>query len=316
MTALERRYRRLLWLLPVDERRVRGDELVGVLTDVDAGRSWPSPGEAWAVLLLALRVRGARSRTLLILTLTALLVAFGTQLAGGLIDTYTGAMLPADLAMVRARLPIDLAVALVPLAAAVAWILGAVRIATGLHAVSLLTFGIVIGYELLRTGPGSGLDPLWVVQALSVPVVILVLLLAAWRLGWAPPRPRVMWLLLVPVCVAAWKGVGVWGRHGVTHSQLGSRIGIAGTVLAGAAIAVWLARHHHRSAIAWAGPAGAVSGYLLALVLQLPNWFWFAPHGGDPVPFALTMLALGALAHLLARRLFGERDGDREVRTG
>jgi hypothetical protein len=314
VSALERRYRRLLLLLPVDERRARGDELVGVLTDLDAGRSWPSRGEAWAVALLALRLRGARSRTLLVLVLTALLVAFGTQPAGNLIDAYTGAMLPADLAMARAHLPIDLAVALVPLAAAVAWILGAVRVATGLHAVILLTFGIVIGGELMGTGPGSGLDPLWILQALSVPVLILVLLVAAWRLRWQPPRPRVMWLLLVPVCVAAWKGIGAWGRHGVTYSPLGDLLGTAAVVLACAGAAAWLARHHRGAVIAQAGLAGAAAGYVLARVLHLPNLLWFAPFGGDPVPFALTLLALGALAHLLARRLFGEREGD--VRPG
>jgi hypothetical protein len=147
-------------------------------------------------------------------------------------------------------------------------------------------------------------------------VLILVLLLAAWRLRWAPPRPRVMWLLLVPACVAAWKGIGAWGRHGVTYSQLGGRLGTAGTVLACAAAAAWLARHHHRALIGWAGLAGAAAGCLLAVVLHLPNRLWFAPFSGDPVPFALALLALGALAHVLARRLFGERDGSHEVRSG
>ena len=89
-TALERRYRRLLWLLPPAQRRARGEELVGVLTDVDAGRSWPSPAEAWAVLLLALRLRAAGSRPVLVLALTVLLVAESTRGAGYLIDIYFG----------------------------------------------------------------------------------------------------------------------------------------------------------------------------------------------------------------------------------
>ena len=42
MAPLERRYRRLLQLLPADHRAARGQELLGLLLDLDDGRSRPS----------------------------------------------------------------------------------------------------------------------------------------------------------------------------------------------------------------------------------------------------------------------------------
>jgi hypothetical protein len=302
---LERRYRRLLWLLPPVERRARGEELVGVLTDVDAGRSWPSPAEAWAVVLMGLRLRAVRCRTLLILTLTALLVAFDTRAAGGLIDMYTGAVLARDMGPVRANLPVDLVVVLAHLAVVVAWLFGAVRVAAATHGTMLLTYGLLIAVSIANEG-GRGLPgPQWLLRMLSGPILIMVLLLAAWRYRWAPPRPRLMWLLLVPVCVAAWKGVGAWGRFGVGYTPLTHLLVTTATVTVCAAVAAWLARYHRPVLIVTAGLAGAGAGYLLVGVLQAGSWFWFAPHVGDPAPFALTLLGLGAAAHLLVRRRSG-----------
>lgn len=63
---LERRYRALLRLLPAWYRAGREEEMVGLfLTDrvdgLDLEHSWPGWGEAWATLVLAVRVRfGAR----------------------------------------------------------------------------------------------------------------------------------------------------------------------------------------------------------------------------------------------------------------
>ncbi|MBX7265937.1 hypothetical protein KIF24_07765 [Micromonospora sp. Llam7] len=58
MTALERRYRRLLLAYPADYRRDRGDEIVGTYLDLaDGGRRWPSPSDAADLVRGGLRQR-------------------------------------------------------------------------------------------------------------------------------------------------------------------------------------------------------------------------------------------------------------------
>jgi hypothetical protein len=77
---LERRYRRLLRLLPPDHRAARGDELLGVLLDIDAGRTRPSPRQALGVAGLALRLRLRGHATVWVLAVaTAITVAIDLQ---------------------------------------------------------------------------------------------------------------------------------------------------------------------------------------------------------------------------------------------
>jgi hypothetical protein len=77
MSALERRYRRLLRAYPAGYREARGEEILGTLLEVaPADRSWPPPREAGAVIMNGLRARARQNRRLGLaadLRLTALL---------------------------------------------------------------------------------------------------------------------------------------------------------------------------------------------------------------------------------------------------
>jgi hypothetical protein len=185
MDPLERRYRRLLRLLPADHRAARGEELLGLLLDLDAGRTRPSPRQAVGVVGLALRLRLPGAATLL---LTAFLVASGTEIAGTAHRIGTGA----TTVVLDDRYPIQdvtlalLVPALLRLAVAVAWILGARR-ATLLACAALLAWSLAVG-GLLR------LD-----------VVVFVGLGAAAALRWWPPRHRRTALLAaIPLAMLAW----------------------------------------------------------------------------------------------------------------
>src|SRR5690349_11320588 len=118
MTPLERRCRRLLWLLPPDDRAARGEEIVGLLRDVSGDRPRPHPAEVWSLVWMAARLRLRSGRTFLVLLGTALLVAAVTQPLGNLIDTHTGAVLERDMEPVRDGLSVELGVGQLPLASA------------------------------------------------------------------------------------------------------------------------------------------------------------------------------------------------------
>jgi hypothetical protein len=301
VNALERRYRRLMWLLPAAQRRARGEELVGVLTDVDAGRSWPSPAEAWALLLMALRLRAARARPALVLALTALLVAESTRGAGHLLDLYTGGAYAHSADLYRDTLLLDTSLVAVTLVAPVAWILGAIRVAAVAYGVVYLTSAGLTGVWI---GANGMQVPAHMVVALLLPTVIMTLLGAAWRGRWAPPRPRVMWLLLLAACAAGWTGVAVLSRPGQPHTHLDDVLAVAGVVVLCAVAFAYLARRRPWPVTVAAGLAGAGVGYLLATRLAVATWFWFAPHHGDPVPFAIVLFVVAAAVRGVSRVTF------------
>ncbi|GAA2603120.1 hypothetical protein GCM10010399_37470 [Dactylosporangium fulvum] len=87
--SLERRYRRLLRLLPADHRAARGEELLGLLIDLDEGRTRPSLRQAVGVFGLALRLRLPRAASLL---LAAFLVAYSTAVLETVYRINTGAI--------------------------------------------------------------------------------------------------------------------------------------------------------------------------------------------------------------------------------
>jgi len=185
MDPLERHYRRLLRLLPADHRAARGEELLGLLLDLDAGRTRPSPRQAVGVVGLALRLRLPDAATLLF---TAFLVAFSTELADTAYRIGTGAIT----IVLDSRYPIQdvtlalLVPALLRVAVAVAWILGARR-ATLLACAALLAWALAV----------DGL--------LRLDLVLLVGLAAAAALRWWPPRRRRAALLIaIPVAVLSW----------------------------------------------------------------------------------------------------------------
>lgn len=56
MSYVERCYRRLIRLLPAEERAARGDELLGLLLDLESDRRLPSVREVAGLLALTVRL--------------------------------------------------------------------------------------------------------------------------------------------------------------------------------------------------------------------------------------------------------------------
>lgn len=193
MGPLERRYRRLLRLLPADHRAARGEELLGLLLDLDSGRTRPSLRQGVGVLGLALRLR---LRGAAFLLLTAALVAFSTEIVATAYRIGTGAISVS----VDSRFPIQnvalalLIPALLRLAVAVAWILGARRTA-------LVVYAALLVYSLATGG------------LLTVDLVICIGLGAA--AVWLPPtqRPRAALLATIPFAMLLWTLSAAWDVH-------------------------------------------------------------------------------------------------------
>jgi hypothetical protein len=252
MSPLEDQYRRLLRLLPRAHRAARGDELLGLLLDLDDGRSRPSARQVFGLIALACRLRLAVLPAAGAMLFSAFLVAVGTMQVGQLIDGYTGAVMPADLAGLRHATPDLLAAGLPPFGVAVAWILGARRTALAIETAGLAYFAAqaMVG---------------WLIFPLLMSAVLAV---AAHR-RWTTPRPRSLWLASVVLAVLAWKAIGVWGRHGVYYHVLPAYVGWI-VAAATAVTAVIVTRRRHWLVIATAAALGAGAGMLLpAFALQL-----------------------------------------------
>ncbi|MEE6306520.1 hypothetical protein V1634_06730 [Plantactinospora veratri] len=310
MSLLERRYRRLLRLLPATHRTARGEELLGLLLDLDHGRRYPSRHEALHIIALAIRLRLTTPVTTAALTtgLSALLVAAGTQPAGDTLDLFTGAALATDMPAIIASWPQLAVLALPPLAPLVAWLCGATRSALTLQAGCLT---VVVGWFIVDVlnGAAMGASPGQQLLAFTVPVLILVLLAIAARERWTAPRPRLFWWALLPLGILAWKGTGEWGRHGVyVLDSVPTILGIltAATAAVGAAFAV---RRHRPAVIIGVGLTGFVAGWLIPDPL-LSNTA-MRHFDGQPLPLAILITVIAAtmtgISHLARRHNLGVR---------
>jgi hypothetical protein len=201
MGPLERRYRSLLRMLPADHRAARGEELLGLLLDLDEGRTRPSLREAVGVFGLALRLRLAGTASLL---LAAFLVAYSTSILALLYDVSTGELvwLGVD-GRSPSRFPIqDVTLAvLIPnalrLTMVVAWIFGTRRTA-------LAVLATLMAYMLSTGGLGG---PTW------LDLVVLVALGVAVLCRWPAPRPRVVLLATIPLAMLLWILYAAWNIH-------------------------------------------------------------------------------------------------------
>ncbi|WP_089154885.1 hypothetical protein [Micromonospora sp. NBS 11-29] len=304
MSPLERRYRWLLRLLPATHRAARGEELLGLLLDLDHGRRHPSRHETWNLIALAIRLRLTTPVTTAALTtgLSALLVAAGTQPVGATLDLFTGAALASDMPGIISGWPQIVVLGLLPLAPLIAWLCGATRTALALQAIFLtLTVGWFV-IDVLR-GAGVGINPGGQLFAYAAPVLIFVLLALAGRERWTAPRPRLFWWALVPLGTLAWKGTGEWGRHGVyVPDAVPMVIGIltAAIVAVGAAFAV---RRHRPVVIIGIGFTGFIAGWLIPDPL-LTNTA-MRHFDGQPLPMAvlITVIAstMAGVNHLIRR---------------
>ncbi|MEV5211118.1 hypothetical protein AB0K35_26955 [Micromonospora sp. NPDC053740] len=300
MSPLERRYRRLLRLLPATHRSARGEELLGLLLDLDDGRRHPSWHETLNIVALAIRLRLTTPVTTTALTtgLTALLVAAGTQPAGHTVDLFTGAVLATDMSAIIAGWPQLAALGLLPLAPLIAWLCGATRTALTLQAIFLT---VTVGWFVIDVlgGAGLGINPGQQLFAYAPPALTLALLAVAARERWAAPRPRPFWWALVPLGILAWKGTGEWGRHGVyVPDAVPTVIGVltAATVAVGAAFAL---RRHRPAVIVGVGLTGFVAGWLIPDPL-LSNTA-MRHFDGQPLPLAILIMVIAATVAGISR---------------
>ncbi|WP_117670501.1 hypothetical protein [Micromonospora sp. MW-13] len=293
MSPLERRYRRLLRLLPATHRNARGEELLGLLLDLDHGRRHPSRHEALNIIALAIRLRLTTPVTTAALTtgLSALLVAASTQPAGQTLDLLTGAVLATDMPAIIASWPQMVVLGLLPLAPLIAWLCGATRTALTLQAIFLV---VNVGWFVIDvlSGSGMGINPGQQLFAYAPPVLTLVLLSIAGRERWTAPRPRLFWWALVPLGILAWKGTGEWGRHGVyVPDAVPTVLGILTAAIAavGAAFAV---RRHRPAVILGVGLTGFIAGWLIPDPL-LSNTT-MQHFDGQPLPLAILITVIAA----------------------
>ncbi|MEV6923884.1 hypothetical protein AB0M46_05145 [Dactylosporangium sp. NPDC051485] len=195
MGPLERRYRRLLRLLPADHRTTRGEELLGLLIDLDEGRTRPSLRQAAGVFGLALRLRLPRAASLLF---AAFLVAYSTAVLDTVYNISTGATTVAF----DSRLPVHnvtlalLIPTVLRLGLAVSWIIGARRTAVAV-------FAALLAHSLLNVGP----------NLLRFDALVLVVLGVAVALRWPAPRPRVVLLATIPLAMLLWTLTAAAGSH-------------------------------------------------------------------------------------------------------
>lgn len=210
MSPLERRYRWLLRMLPADDRAARGEELLGLLLDLDNGRTRPSTRQSIGVLGLALRLRLAGAVTLLV---AAYLVAAGSvgvvTVVTAMVQLHTGAVqLTPGLRYSRPLVEALITVASVGwLAVAVAWILGVRRVALGTAALLLTALVYAFGWGEV------GMTQLMTVALLAAGVL--------WH--WPEPQPRRTLLWAIPGSVPVLLLAAVWQRHGVTVPTVAPR---------------------------------------------------------------------------------------------
>lgn len=266
MSPLERRYRWLLRMLPADHRAARGEELLGLLLDLDNGRTRPSTRQWIGVLGLGLRLRLAGAVSLLV---AAYLVAVGAvgvvTVVAGMIEEHTGAVQVAS--MRGYSLLFVEAVGLVAsagwLVVAVAWIQGARRVALGIAALLLTALVCAIGWG-----------------ELDLPHLVLVALLGAgmlWR--WPAPRPRRILLWAIPGSLLLLLLATAWQSHRVTVPTVDPRLSwltAAAGALTGAVIAVLPAGRPLSTRLvavaAGAGLGALAPAVLLTVVYGLEGW--------------------------------------------
>jgi hypothetical protein len=254
MDALERRYRTLVRLLPADHRAARGEELLGLLLDLDDGRAWPSPRQAAGVVALAARLRLGQGAALLA---AGLLVALST----GIAVTWAGGIRRWADTDARAVWP-TLLVALVPtllaLGAGAAWGRRRGRLTAWLLAAEPLAAIVAMRVDV-RTAP-----------LVALPAVLV---LAAWLLPLA--RARLALALSVASTGLLW-AVVIGADQPSAPWPIDSRATLA-LAVAGAGVGVLaaglMARRAGRLVRAAAWLAGTMAGLLV------PNLAWYMLSG-------------------------------------
>lgn len=285
MNPLERRYRRLLKLLPANHRVARGEELLGLLLDLDHGRTRPTVRQTAGILGLALRLRLGAAGSLL---LTAFIVMACTGVAVNL-DWY---LIPNDHVTVvlhDGRGPIHGAIMLL-LVPSLAWCAVAVTWVLGAYRTGLAVFAVLIAYHLYGYGWASwslyGLND----GSLTLTITIFALLATAARRPRAAPQPRGPLLATVPLALLLWASVVWWGYRGIFHPTVAA--GWAWTIGGiGALTGAFLARHGRWPVVLAVLVIGLAAGLLGPAILLPLTGAWLL------VTIAVTaLLAAGSNA--------------------
>ncbi|MEV4517169.1 hypothetical protein AB0K00_50475 [Dactylosporangium sp. NPDC049525] len=253
----------MLRLLPAEHRSARGEELLGLLLDLDGERDRPSPRQTIGLLGLALRLRLFPAGSLL---LAAWLVADSTSAATSIYQLSTGAV---DVTF-DGFSPLHNAAASVliytlpQLGTAVAWILGARRTALAMFAASVAT-------QILPSGlAGLALHDLMILAVLT-PAVL-------WR--WPAPRPRIVLLAATALAIPLWILVATYSQHGISYDTGNPDLTLAPALAAaalGAATAGLLTRHRRRPTVITIMAIGALSGATLPTIV--PRLLYYSTNG-------------------------------------
>jgi hypothetical protein len=185
MDSLERRYRRLLLALPADHRAARGEELLGLLLDLDEGRTRPSPRQSLGVLGLALRLRVGRAGSLLV---AAIFIAVPTELAREAWSVAVGG------ATIRSSIP-HVSVYAVLLVPAVMWLGIAVLWLYGKRGAAFVVFCAYVALVVSVLGVGG-------IRVIDLPAFLLLGVATFAR--FPAPRARPFMLAMIPVSAALW----------------------------------------------------------------------------------------------------------------
>ncbi|HEY3869224.1 MAG TPA: hypothetical protein VGM10_12770 [Actinocrinis sp.] len=292
MNPVERYYRRLVRLLPPEERAARGEELLGLLLDMEEGRARPSPQETAALLWLVARrnLRSARAARLGVSLLGVFLIVLATEPVATVIPTvlfrgagphfYSGSVPPALFELVS-------------LSAAIAWALGAYRTTLTLYTATAAS-SIWTAYTIHAPSNGTwihrytfGNPGEFVSYILSCIVVPVALAVVARR---KPARgPVAVGLTCIAIAIAVQDFTEPFWSPDIRFLIFNA------TWILGAACAATIALYARRSAwfvlIALVA-AGFVAG--TELYTLMPTQFW--------LDFVVTALA-GKAAVLLVARL-------------
>ncbi|MFG2042512.1 hypothetical protein [Dactylosporangium sp. NPDC048998] len=287
MGPLKRRYRALIRILPADHRAARGEELLGLLLDLDEGRERPSLRQAAGVVGLGLRLRLAATATLV---LAALLIALSTGMAALWIGSVFGSAVAPSPRPAWQLVALTAVPAAVALAAAATWATGQRR----------TTLWLLVAQPLAAFAAAR-------FEALTVPMIAgpAVLAFAAWLLP--VPRPRRALLLTMPLAALLWSAESAWGRHSLAYPLLDTP---AAPALAGAGAglgllaALLMARRTGWFARAAAGLAGAVAGasvptLALSLISGEPSWTLAVTAAVTAVAAAAGRAPAGQTNHVL-----------------
>ncbi|GIJ73365.1 hypothetical protein [Virgisporangium ochraceum] len=264
MTPLERRCRRVVRMLPRAERETRGEEVLGVLMDLSDGRDRPPLAEVAAVAALAvklrMRERGSRLRAGLSVLAGALVVVAAPLPVPHVLQHLPGLVTSPVMQILGLVLTLVLW-----LAGAVVWLLGHRRTSVALWAV----YAVATVVANIRNGLDYGYDQVpWHLGHVVAPTVLTAAVVAvAVRRGVPAPRPRRVWLLLVPATVAFW----VAGMFELVGAGAGAVPPVAATAVgaAGALVAAgWVVTARGRVGVLV--PAGVFMA--LAVVGLVPQW--------------------------------------------